>query len=168
MSILTQFYLFPKATLRESEGEVVKAVGEMQGELDRLRTRVAELELPAQVPEGKDFMAELAELLSRHKMAICAVPTGDYAKVVFQKHPHMDIGRAPRTDTGRCHITAYDLQGLAAAPQPDGRGDVEAKYHDLLYQVENKIPGESRHDTAKRIIQQAESRTSDAAMKGER
>lgn len=35
------------------------------------------------------------------------------------------------------------------------------KYNDLLYQVQNKIPGESRHETAKRIIAQHESRRCD-------
>jgi hypothetical protein len=34
----------------------------------------------------------------------------------------------------------------------------EAKrlYHELLYQVHNKIPGETRHETAKRIIKERE------------
>jgi uncharacterized protein YhaN len=30
------------------------------------------------------------------------------------------------------------------------------KYSDLIMQVQNKIPGESRHETARRIIQQHE------------
>ncbi len=33
---------------------------------------------------------------------------------------------------------------------------LQDKYHDLLYQVARKHPGESRHETAKRYIQEAE------------
>ena len=33
---------------------------------------------------------------------------------------------------------------------------LQEKYADLLYQVQNKIPGETRHETAKRIINQHE------------
>ena len=35
-------------------------------------------------------------------------------------------------------------------------------YHDLLLCVANKIPGESRHETAKRIIVQHENVTGDS------
>lgn len=34
--------------------------------------------------------------------------------------------------------------------------ELEGKYNDLLFHVETKIPGQSRHDTAKRYIQQCE------------
>lgn len=36
--------------------------------------------------------------------------------------------------------------------------EVNEKYNDLLYQVANKIPGESRHETAKRIIYEHENK----------
>ena len=35
------------------------------------------------------------------------------------------------------------------------RNEFRDKYHDLLLQVEQKYPGESRHETAKRLIQGA-------------
>lgn len=34
--------------------------------------------------------------------------------------------------------------------------ELRAKYNDLLYQVASKFPGETRHETAKRYIEQAE------------
>ena len=46
----------------------------------------------------------------------------------------------------------------------------ERLYNDLLMQVANKIPGETRHETARRIIDQHENQTNapeGAAIKGE-
>ncbi len=37
--------------------------------------------------------------------------------------------------------------------------ELEAKYNELLYQVQNKVDGETRHETAKRIIRQHENQT---------
>ena len=39
---------------------------------------------------------------------------------------------------------------------PDGKADFEALYHDLIMEVANKYPGESRHLTAKRYIRERE------------
>jgi hypothetical protein len=38
------------------------------------------------------------------------------------------------------------------------------RYHELLYAVEKKHPGETRHETALRYIRQAEVHTEDAAQ----
>jgi hypothetical protein len=43
--------------------------------------------------------------------------------------------------------------------------ELEEKYHDLLFQVESKFPGESRHDTAKRFIFNWEHRSAPTASK---
>jgi len=43
--------------------------------------------------------------------------------------------------------------------------ELEAAYNDLLYQVQNKIPGETRHETAKRIIHQHENQNNPPAVK---
>jgi hypothetical protein len=40
-------------------------------------------------------------------------------------------------------------------PEWEGE-DYKLLYHDLLYQVEQKHPNESRHETAKRLIQNAQ------------
>ena len=39
--------------------------------------------------------------------------------------------------------------------------ELEADYSELLYQVQQKIPGETRHETAKRIIRQHEDHQGD-------
>ncbi len=41
------------------------------------------------------------------------------------------------------------------------------KYYELLYAVQNKFPGETRHETALRYIQQAE-KSDNTAQQGER
>jgi len=41
--------------------------------------------------------------------------------------------------------------------------DLSHNYHELLYAVENKCPGETRHQTALRYIREQESRISQAA-----
>lgn len=54
------------------------------------------------------------------------------------------------------------LSSLEGTPETP-TADISAKYHELLYQVSRKHPGESRHETALRYIQQAE-RGSDKAQ----
>lgn len=44
-----------------------------------------------------------------------------------------------------------------------GDGSIDKKYYDLLYQVQTNNPDESRHDTAKRYIRQAEAHTNHPA-----
>jgi len=39
----------------------------------------------------------------------------------------------------------------------------EKLYHELLYEVARKFPGETRHETARRYIRETESRTNGAA-----
>lgn len=46
-----------------------------------------------------------------------------------------------------------DLQG---AEQRTNNESILELYHDLLYQVETKFPNETRHETAKRLIRNAE------------
>ena len=45
-----------------------------------------------------------------------------------------------------------------------GNADIRTLYNDLLFEVVNKIPNETRHDTAKRIIRQHELRGSMASQ----
>ena len=42
-----------------------------------------------------------------------------------------------------------------------GSDDVSKLYYELLYEVANKVPGETRHDSAKRIIHEHENRPGD-------
>ena len=58
--------------------------------------------------------------------------------------------RYPSEDVAR-----FDSQ-FASDPPDDER--IEAKYHELLYAVERKFPGETRHQTALRYIKEAEAR----------
>jgi len=61
---------------------------------------------------------------------------------------------------------ADKLDALAAArvPKPKPEPDIATLYLELLYQVANKIPGETRHETARRIIRQHENRPSGPAQ----
>ena len=49
------------------------------------------------------------------------------------------------------------------APQP-AAPEVEKLYHELLYAVIRKFPGESRHETALRYIMEAENRGSQGSV----
>lgn len=51
--------------------------------------------------------------------------------------------------------------GSPPPQSPDRDRRAMELYHDLLYQVANKIPGETRHETAKRIIRQHETPSND-------
>ena len=52
----------------------------------------------------------------------------------------------------------------ALATQTGGAGqDVTDLYHELLYEVVNKYPGESRHETARRYIRERENRPAGVA-----
>ena len=64
---------------------------------------------------------------------------------------------------------AYDILEVAARALVDKcealraeRDELQGQYDDLLLQVEQKIPEESRHETARRIIQQHEHQDNDA------
>jgi hypothetical protein len=49
----------------------------------------------------------------------------------------------------------------------DESKDIEAKYYELLYAVETKIPNESRHQTALRYIKERENKPSYSRAKKE-
>lgn len=55
------------------------------------------------------------------------------------------------------------IEATTASGLVDGE-NYRALYEDLIYQVGNKYPDESRHETAKRYIVGAESNTGEAAM----
>ena len=56
---------------------------------------------------------------------------------------------------------AYDeAQDIFRAGMEARDNDIERRYHEILYQVQNKIKDESRHETAVRIIHEAEHRES--------
>jgi len=51
----------------------------------------------------------------------------------------------------------------AAVPPPEVFGVLEERYHELLYSVASKFPGETRHQTALRYIREAEAQAKGAA-----
>lgn len=58
------------------------------------------------------------------------------------------------------------LKAMCKVAYEAGQRNALDRYHELLYAVGNKYPGESRHDTALRYIQQAESKDlSEAAQR---
>lgn len=70
-----------------------------------------------------------------------------------------------------CTLLVRDKDALAVIERLEAAlTEVQAKYHELLYHVERKFDGESRHDTARRYIREAESRPSAAghAQEGEK
>ena len=54
-----------------------------------------------------------------------------------------------------------DTQRFKIAEQAAEIAGLEKDYSELLYQVQQKIPGETRHETAKRIIRQHEDHQGD-------
>jgi hypothetical protein len=58
------------------------------------------------------------------------------------------------TDFNPCPEAADALEALRA--ERDALNGMRDLYWELIYQVANKYPGESRHETAKRYIHQAE------------
>lgn len=63
----------------------------------------------------------------------------------------------------RCEALEAERNALRAENQ-----ERERLYADLLYQVENKVPGESRHETARRIIREHECHSAEAAPQTDR
>lgn len=59
------------------------------------------------------------------------------------------ISYAKRTDAAEAKLAAQEAE-LARLR------DIEHRYHELLYQVASEYPGETRHETARRLIQRAE------------
>jgi hypothetical protein len=64
-------------------------------------------------------------------------------------------GQANRTE-----VRADPTSPSGVGPQP-AAPDLRELYDELLYEVMNKVPGESRHETARRIIHEHETRQSD-------
>jgi len=59
-------------------------------------------------------------------------------------------GRMPFSDRGLCDHPACAIAKIEKLEEREGQ------YQELLMAVQNKIPGESRHETALRIIQESE------------
>jgi len=85
----------------------------------------------------------LAELLAWHEL-------GEY---LMRKHP-LQLGD---------HIPVKLLEKVRLADLPTGT-DYKALYHELLYEVAHKVPNESRHESARRIIRQHETPSSDVGQ----
>ena len=72
---------------------------------------------------------------------------------------YLDSIDAPKHDS-HCDENMYSLVGrithISAPPVPDTRWEI--KYNELIMEVVNKIPNETRHETALRIIRQYENR----------
>jgi len=60
------------------------------------------------------------------------------------------------------YISLFDVLALLDAT-PTETPDYKALYHELLYEVANKVPGESRHESARRIIRQHETPSGEQA-----
>lgn len=60
------------------------------------------------------FLLDLAQVLERHRMAICVKKIGDdYAEIAFQHRGRTVI------NTTRNHVTQYDLRGQAGMSSKD-------------------------------------------------
>jgi uncharacterized protein YbaR (Trm112 family) len=59
---------------------------------------------------------------------------------------------------GKKTVDIVKVQREEIAELQAENAELQANYNELLYQVQNKIPGESRHETAKRIINQHENK----------
>jgi len=54
-----------------------------------------------------------------------------------------------------------------ARQHQEKHAELQRKYDELIYAVGNKYPGESRHETALRYIQERENSTSEGQQAGE-
>jgi len=63
---------------------------------------------------------------------------------------------------GQTVVRLDDVLALLDAT-PTETPDYKALYHELLYEVANKVPGESRHESARRIIRQHETPSGEQA-----
>lgn len=58
------------------------------------------------------IVEDIAKVLRKHKVAICARANGEYGDVFFQYAPDKDKKHiTTNIELGRCHVTAYDLTG---------------------------------------------------------
>ena len=57
------------------------------------------------------FLNDLAELMSKHKVAICARQKGEYAEMFFQFT--QPAGRTAEINTGRTHSSGYEIELIA-------------------------------------------------------
>lgn len=114
---------------------------------------MADPDIPALVTElrkwvdGQSFT--YASVLMEHSAAALSRLTRELAE---QDHWTAELERRLR------YLESHSLLSLEAerATALRERDDVTALYHDLLYQVGNKYPGETRHETARRYIRERE------------
>ncbi len=72
------------------------------------------------------------------------------------------IGTAGRTNLKRLITSHRQLQAEMDALKAE-LAEKDRLYHELLYQVGNKYPNESRHETALRYLKRAEQPSNDPA-----
>lgn len=82
--------------------------------------------------DKKEFLLDLANVLEKHRVAICSRNTGTFSEVFFQK-TESEPFKTINVNTDRLHVTAYDLRCQS------GMGSKEAND---LYEAykESKIP----------------------------
>lgn len=61
----------------------------------------------------EEIIKDLAEVLRKHRVAICSKKVGDYTEVFLQFHDRREglSHIATNIELERCHVTAYDLTG---------------------------------------------------------
>ena len=84
--------------------------------------------------------------------------------VVLIKGPLMV---APDTDATDCPCYVAKT-GATRGPVMGNKSNDAEKYLELLYQVDTKIPGESRHETAKRWLRERREQDCNNGAEGER
>jgi len=142
-----------------SHAAMFQQVAKLEIENAQLRAELADCEA-----ENNYLRADLAEteakLAALHEPVAWIVEHDDYPTEV---ELISEIDHAPEARK-KDEAMGWRFTPLYAAPQPaipEGCGITNpsghtALYFDLLMRVQNKIPGETRHETANRIIEQHE------------
>jgi len=98
--------------------------------------------------DGDVMISDLRHCLAKH-----SAPTAPNQERVL-------VQSMPTWLCGEC-VLQWKMSGREAPKQE--RDGLSEKYHELLFEVCRRYPGESRHETAKRYIHEAENRCDEGA-----
>lgn len=101
---------------------------------------------------------KVGELVRRHNLSADSLTGKQLADAIRQAIQSGDFVRNLVTD-GRQAVVYIPWREVES---------LRSLYHELLYAVEKKYPGETRHQTALRYIQEAESKESEPNEKGQK
>lgn len=156
---------FAHAAQREAEIVVVKETARLAMESGELRQQLTDLCTEHQFADFGDPVSSLkmgiAKLIREAalRQKLTDAESGEAAEMPEPAERYGELDRCFRREWGDdefVHYHAYERLRTYALAQRERADRLQEQYHDLIMQVGKKHPGESRHDTAKRYIVNAE------------